>query len=423
MSDKLPAELDRMLDDLPVGRAPVGSLVAAGRAVKRRHRRVVVAATATAAVLVGGAVATGSLDRTGRAPVQAGGREEGLTAVDLPTSPWTPGDDAATAQISGVLSLDPNGCVVLNGPGYGARTYVAWPAGYSAVRDRDGRVRLRDERGADLARHGDQLSTGGAYLTHPADPHPCLPQDAEVAVVQSEVTVTPRPVDPSTPAPPDGGDDEPGGGVAGVLDALDLTLSLQAPRRGGQIPSVLRVQNPSGTTVTDPGCRSTSNYAYGILPLDSADADLRGRVMTKCVGPQDLPPGYDASMAGPVFEVGDLDPGRYLAAIDFGDARSDRLTVTLRIPAGLTRSDGPYLPCPPGERTGVDYDIPGPGRPTPEKAVTPYLDGLSIGLIEGDGRRATVTAVDHEGGITRVYSLTRHGDGWWPDGYISCQAG
>lgn len=68
---------------------------------------------------------------------------------------------------------------------------------------------------------------------------------------------------------------------------------------------------------------------------------------------------------------------------------------------------------------GVDLDIPGPGMPTPEEAVAPYLDAYVVTDVEAQQRSATVTT-ETDGGAIRVFTLTRRDDGWWPDGYIDC---
>lgn len=63
MNDKTPTALDRLLDQVPVGQAPVGDLLAAGHAAKRRQRRTLISGVAAATVLVigGGTIATQAL--------------------------------------------------------------------------------------------------------------------------------------------------------------------------------------------------------------------------------------------------------------------------------------------------------------------------------------------------------------------------
>lgn len=87
-------------------------------------------------------------------------------------------------------------------------------------------------------------------------------------------------------------------------------------------------------------------------------------------------------------------------------------------------SDDVGLPCPTDQRTAVDLDVPGPGQPTPEAAVAlllPQLGQLSVGSVKSEGRRATVAAVNSAGSVVRIYSLTLATDGWWPDGYSTCE--
>ncbi len=71
--------------------------------------------------------------------------------------------------------------------------------------------------------------------------------------------------------------------------------------------------------------------------------------------------------------------------------------------------------------TGVDLDIPGPGTPTPEEAVAPYLNAYVIADVEEEQTSATVTA-EAPGGATRVFDLTLRDDGWWPDSYVECRS-
>lgn len=96
---------------------------------------------------------------------------------------------------------------------------------------------------------------------------------------------------------------------------------------------------------------------------------------------------------------------------------------TRRAPIHPVRADGPEqgsgrLPC--ATTTTTYLDIPGPGRPTPQEAVHPYLGAHEIHLVSTSGRRATVTAMNLAGEVRRSYDLTLREDGWWPDGYDEC---
>lgn len=77
--------------------------------------------------------------------------------------------------------------------------------------------------------------------------------------------------------------------------------------------------------------------------------------------------------------------------------------------------------CSKEDGTGVALDVPGPGMPTPEEAVAPYLDAYVIASVEKDQRSATVTTeAQGEGEAIRIFELTLRDDGWWPDGYVEC---
>jgi hypothetical protein len=71
MTDKTPATLDRLWDDIPTGPAPIGDIVSAGRAAKRRQRRAILAGTAatTALVLGAGYFASHTFAGPGNVPV------------------------------------------------------------------------------------------------------------------------------------------------------------------------------------------------------------------------------------------------------------------------------------------------------------------------------------------------------------------
>ncbi|MFS3128361.1 hypothetical protein ACLM5J_08135 [Nocardioides sp. Bht2] len=121
--------------------------------------------------------------------VAAHGEESGATAVALPTHAWRPGDAGDDALISGTLIADRHNCVALS-QGGGVMTYALWPAGYSAVIGTDGAVRLKDASGTVVAETGDQLTMGGGFGAPPSRDVTCVPKKGEVALVQSDVTVT-----------------------------------------------------------------------------------------------------------------------------------------------------------------------------------------------------------------------------------------
>ena len=126
--------------------------------------------------------------------VSSGDDAAGGTTVRLPVSGWTPGSGGYDALIQGVLRLDEEHCVYLEAGQDGAdpgRVWPVWPAGFKALRDGE-RLTLLDGAGRVVAHDGDRVSMGGGY--GPAGTfvgQPCLPESGEVAIVQSEVTVSP----------------------------------------------------------------------------------------------------------------------------------------------------------------------------------------------------------------------------------------
>lgn len=188
MNDETPEAFNRMLDDLPVGQAPIEELVTVGRAARHRRQRTIVGGVVAAAVLVVGGAAFSSAALTSENPEPPIAAPSGQT-VDLPTNQWRPGQMALEARISGTLALDENDCVVLYHPSAGTRTYAYWPDGYTATIDADG-VHLFDADGTEVARQDDEVAMGGGYGRAPRDPQPCMPTgQGEVASIQSSVTV------------------------------------------------------------------------------------------------------------------------------------------------------------------------------------------------------------------------------------------
>lgn len=152
------------------------------------------------------------------------------------------------------------------------------------------------------------------------------PEAGSVVAVGSIVTID-RLDRPEASADP-GTDEVP----SALFDHLTFTLTLAPPNANGVVRSQLRVQNPTSRTITDPGCRVFANYSFGVVPAEDPDGSLPGMTLTRCMGPQDLPPGYDESLPGPTFDVTNLPPGDYLASMDYRDLRSQRLTAPLQVP-------------------------------------------------------------------------------------------
>jgi hypothetical protein len=119
---------------------------------------------------------------------------------------------------------------------------------------------------------------------------------------------------------------------AAVLDPLTYRLALGEPQEDGTIASTITVTNRSDELVTDPNCLHNANYSFGVVPVDRPGATLDGRVETKCAGARELPAGFYATFEGPTFSIRGLQAGAYIATIDFGDARSERLMTRLTAP-------------------------------------------------------------------------------------------
>lgn len=122
-----------------------------------------------------------------------------------------------------------------------------------------------------------------------------------------------------------------------ALDPLTLTLVL-GTRDGDRVSSRIRVENNSGRLVSDPACQ-ISNYHWGVVPVTQPDKPLFRARMTRCGNSRGFPAGFVDTFEGPTFSLTEgpsfalrsLPPGNYLAAIDFGDARSERLTAKITI--------------------------------------------------------------------------------------------
>lgn len=87
--------------------------------------------------------------------------------------------------------------------------------------------------------------------------------------------------------------------------------------------------------------------------------------------------------------------------------------------ADPTTGDPSTLPCSHSEQRMVALDIAGPGRPTPEEAVAPYAVGTPV-VVQQERGKAVVHVLGPDGDVVRIFEVTRHDDGWWPDGYTEC---
>ncbi len=104
-----------------------------------------------------------------------------------------------------------------------------------------------------------------------------------------------------------------------------------------------------------------------------------------------------------------------VASLSGLSACGDESTASGALPA----SEAAPSVCSHESGAGVDLDVPGPGKPTPEEAVAPYLDAYVVTNVEEHQRSATLRA-ETAGGAVRLFNLTRRNDGWWPEGYAEC---
>jgi hypothetical protein len=147
-----PRELHR---DLPQGHK---SSRTPGRRANRRWRGPITVAVASALVVL---VATALLARGSSDSDKPGWSSDGIT---LNTSSWTPtgeGQSWMEAGVGGIVRIDADGCVYLEGKTPDVVQDVVWPAGYTAARQPDGTVNISDPNGVVVAATGHRLRAGG----------------------------------------------------------------------------------------------------------------------------------------------------------------------------------------------------------------------------------------------------------------------
>lgn len=109
------------------------------------------------------------------------------TVVRVPTSDWLPGQPSGTTRIDGQLASDERHCVYVD-TADGQEIWPVWPAGYTARVDDQGRVSIYDGGDRLVAREGQRLQATGTLASSSGYAgESCLPDDGQVAIVQSEV--------------------------------------------------------------------------------------------------------------------------------------------------------------------------------------------------------------------------------------------
>ena len=77
------------------------------------------------------------------------------------------------------------------------------------------------------------------------------------------------------------------------------------------------------------------------------------------------------------------------------------------------------LSCTESKQKVVALDVPGPGQPTPQKAVVPYAGALTL-VVQQSGGETTVFGLRADNTVFREFQVTKRNDGWWPEGYREC---
>jgi hypothetical protein len=107
--------------------------------------------------------------------------------VSLLTSDWKPGDPAQKAALTGVLTLEADGCVLVGD------TVAVWPADFEATVQRVGssdQLKLYDPDRHIVGRSGETVALGGGFADAGAYAgQPCAPDSGQVFRVQSDVKV------------------------------------------------------------------------------------------------------------------------------------------------------------------------------------------------------------------------------------------
>jgi hypothetical protein len=175
-------------------RGDLGARARAAAGVRRvRAPRALAVAAAAVAVL---AVAAGTTvwwthGSDGPAVVTPAGDgavpDEPGVAVGLPTSGWKPGDVSQQARLTGVVTVDRDGCIFASPATENAgngKVGLLWPAGFTARREGDGRVSVLDGDGRVILREGDRFRVGGGTGAPGTGPT-CLLGTTETWVMQA----------------------------------------------------------------------------------------------------------------------------------------------------------------------------------------------------------------------------------------------
>lgn len=400
MSNDAPATLTRLLDEMPVGQPPLADLVASGRAAKRRRRRAQVAAVSLVVLaVIGGSFAFSRVTPTGGDTLVA---DRAINGSGL-NATVEAGDDALTSRglASGEAVWDPDGGGLLYASRGGYSS--SCPPNPTAI-DRDGALSLQ------LALTDvDAVCTADAVpvvvtvtgLASPPDRLTVSEEGNPPEVVEVTVSTSDKPIDLPT------NDWKPGEPANQAL----LTGTLTLDENGCVV-----LDSPAGTRTyaTWPSGYTATSDEDGQVTLLDSDGNPVARS------------GDTIQMGGGFHPADRIDPHPCLpqGQQEIASVQSEVTAVPSPQPGGSQPSPGTVyggLSCPFSEQTRVALDVPGPGQPTPQDAVAPFLGSLSISAVNTKERAAQVIASDADGAAVIVYSLTQQEDGWWPDGYTECR--
>jgi hypothetical protein len=378
--------LDRLWDDVPVGAPPLADLVRGGRAMRRRARLRAVGGVAalTLAVVTGSTVAANTVFG-GTAPRPDG---EVPAAVDAPTAPAgkrlvgagrvvvaVPAD-WGTNELDGCGSPEePTVWFPIENTPFDC---VTFPYGVASAQF----TTLDTDEGRQAARHattstevdGIEVRRGVFSCPPTAD---CLfvPDAAPEYVVVPSQNVTITLAGPAR--------------AEGVLD--DIADSVQILPEGYTTVPFVEGNNLAAW--------KTAIAEAGLVP-DGA--------LPECEDVLTPQAGVSANALCEAHPRMRLEPGP-------GSVVAVGTTVTLFPPSQTALS----LPCDQSEQTMVMWDLAGPGRPTPIQAVAPHAGALTLVEQENAGE-TTVFGLRADGSVFRAFQVTKHDDGWWPDGYREC---
>jgi hypothetical protein len=158
----------------PQHRVDVDEVIRRGRRARRIRRadRALAVGTVLAVVVAAGVLVAGVLVARPHESTSPVGPSPTASSVALPTSDWAPGDPANLALLTGTLTLEANGCVVVDAGG-GALTAVVWPRGTTGRKTAGGAVEILAPDGSVAAATGDRVAVGGGAGGTPV-PNPCV---------------------------------------------------------------------------------------------------------------------------------------------------------------------------------------------------------------------------------------------------------